>query len=33
MFLDKLFSKLPSVKAQEEEEEDLQDPQQILRVN
>lgn len=31
MFFDKFFSKLPTVKAQEEEEE-LQDPQQILRV-
>lgn len=32
MFFEKFFSKLPSVKAQEEEEEELQDPQQILRV-
>lgn len=31
MIFEKLFSKLPTVKAQEEEEE-LQDPQQILRV-
>lgn len=32
MFFEKFFSKLPSVKAQEEEEE-LQDPQELLRVN
>lgn len=35
MFFEKFLSKrLPTVKAQaEEEEEELQDPQQILRVN
>lgn len=32
MVFEKFFSKLPSVKAQEEEEEELQDPQQVLRV-
>ncbi|CAH1163317.1 unnamed protein product [Phaedon cochleariae] len=31
MFFEKFLRKLPSVKAQEEEEEELQDPQQILR--
>lgn len=33
MVFEKFFSKLPTVKAQEEqEEEELQDPQQVLRV-
>ncbi|KAJ8978796.1 hypothetical protein NQ317_015521 [Molorchus minor] len=31
MFFDKFFPKLPTVKAQEEAEEDLVDPQQVLR--